>query len=103
MEIIAANAAAQGLDSFRVWQILECATCDEALRIIREADSKNGQAGNMQDIYEKTLDRLSKRIEFMMEQKVASNIDVGAIIFSRETGSLCETSKASQLLEAVKY
>ena len=36
MEIIAAHAAAAGLRTERVKEILQCVACDDALRILRE-------------------------------------------------------------------
>ena len=105
MEIIAANAAAAGLDSAGTGRILECVTCDDALKLIREADAVSSvQPG--EGIYGKTLERLSRRIEFMINQKLAAvcaeQAKSAAIVFSRESGFLCETANAGELLEHFK-
>ena len=58
MDIMAATSGACGLDPDRIDQVLGCVTVDEAIRIIDEAGLK-----------EKTLARLSKRIQTMLEKR----------------------------------
>ena len=99
MEIMASYAAASGLDNKVTAEILDCATCDDALRMIREADEKSGSCVS---VYSRTLDMLGKRIEFMMEQKISGETQCAAMVFSRETGLLFETSKAGKLLSCFK-
>lgn len=36
MEILAAHAAAAGVDAEHIREILDCAACDDAVRILRE-------------------------------------------------------------------
>ena len=94
MEIIAANAAAAGLPQEYAGRIFECVTCDDALRLLKEADDTLAPG-----VYNKTLDRISARIEFMMNQKVLGEVPAAAIVFSRETGLLFRTSEAGELLK----
>lgn len=90
MEIIASHAGAAGLGSDCMAEILECATCDDAVRILKE----NG-------ICEKTLSRISERIAFIMDNRVGGAIKTGAILFSKEYGLLCETENARLLLKYI--
>ncbi len=54
-----------------------CATCDDALRLLKE-----------QGLYDAVLHRLAGRIDDMMHYK-CSDIETGAILFSKEYGYLC--------------
>ena len=90
MEIIAAHAGAVGLENDYTAEILECATCDDAVRILKE----NG-------ICEKTLSRISERISFIMDNRVDGAIKTGAVLFSKEYGFLCETENARLLLKYI--
>ena len=74
MELIAAHAAALGLPPSRVEELLDCATCDDALRILKE-----------EQLYDALLARLAERIEFQLAHK-CGEMAVGAIVFSKEYG-----------------
>lgn len=91
MEILAAFAAAEGLPANRVDEMLECAACDDALRILNE-----------EKIAEKTLERLARRIDFNLRHRAGEEMDVGAILFSKEYGFLCETASARELLNHLR-
>ncbi len=88
MDIMAAHAGALGLASEHIGEILDCATCDDALRILKE-----------NCLYEETLKSLSSKIEFIMNHRVRGNMKTGAILFSKEYGFLAGTSQADELLE----
>lgn len=90
MEILAAYAAAEGLCAYKTAQILEAAACDEAVRILKE-----------EKLFEQTRDRLVKRIDFLLEQKVFGEMETGAILFSKEYGLLGETERAQSLLKRI--
>lgn len=90
MEILAAHAGAAGLAPERISELLECATCDDAIRILDEAGLR-----------EKTLDRLVKRIAFIMNHRAGENLETGAVLFSKEYGLLCETENARVLLKSI--
>lgn len=92
MEILAAHAGAAGLDADRIGQILECATCDDAVRILDEAGLR-----------EKTLSRLAGRIAFILNHRAGESLETGAVLFSKEYGLLCETENAHRLLQAILY
>ena len=90
MEILAAHAAALGLPSGRCDEMLHCAACDDALRILEEENL----AGPI-------FTRLSERISQMLAIKCAEGFETGAIIFSKEYGMLCQTAGAAALLKAI--
>lgn len=90
MEILAAHAGAAGLAPERIAELLECATCDDAIRILDEAGLR-----------EKTLDRLVKRIAFIMDHRAGEDLETGAVLFSKEYGLLCETENARGLLQLI--
>ena len=90
MEIIASHSAALGLRAERTEEILHCATCDDALRILDEEGLKDA-----------FLVRLGQRIGTMLGYK-SGELQSGAILFSKEYGFLCETEHAEELLEQIR-
>jgi len=90
MDILTACAAAEGLHGGAAAEMLCCATCDDALRLLKE-----------QGLYDAVLHRLAGRIDDMMHYK-CSDIETGAILFSKKYGYLCETKGASKLLRRIK-
>ena len=54
-----------------------------------------------QGLYDAVLHRLAGRIDDMMHYK-CSDIETGAILFSKEYGYLCATKGASKLLRLIK-
>ena len=91
MEIIASHAAASGLSSEKTAEILECATCDEALRILYE-----------NDLAAITLTRIMDRICENLQHRLQGNIEIGVIMFSNKYGCLCETENAGRILHFFK-
>ena len=71
-------------------EMLCCATCDDALRLLKE-----------QGLYEAVLHRLAGRIDAMLPYK-CGDMEAGAILFSKEYGYLCETKGAAALLRRIK-
>ena len=90
MDILTACAAAEGLHGGAAAELLRCATCDDALRILQE-----------QGLYEAVLHRLAGRIDAMLPYK-CGDMEAGAILFSKEYGYLCETKGAAALLRRIK-
>lgn len=89
-DILTACAAAEGLGAAAAVEMLHCATCDDALRILQE-----------QGLYEAVLYRLAGRIDAMLPYK-CGDMEAGAILFSKEYGYLCETKDAAALLRRIK-
>lgn len=88
MEILAAYAGASGLTPDKISQILDCVTCDEAVRIIKS----NG-------CFEKTFTKLIRNVDRNLKNRIGDNIEIGTILFSKEYGVLGETNNAQQLLK----
>ena len=87
MEILAAHAAAAGLRPERVEELLQCAACDGALRILKEETR-----------YEATLARLTERVGFHLKARAGGDMEIEAIMFSRVYGELGRTVGAGDLL-----
>lgn len=87
MEILAAHAAACGLGTRAVGDILACVTCDEAVKILKE----NG-------MFAPCMKRITERVGHTLASR-AGEMEVGAILFSREYGLLSQTENAERLLE----
>lgn len=62
---------------------------DDALRILKE-----------EQLYDAVLARLAERIEFHLAHK-CGEMAAGAIVFSKEYGLLCRTSRAQELLGTI--
>lgn len=90
MEIMAAHAAAVGLPAARVAEMLDCVTCDDAIRVLEECRLR-----------EQVFERLLNRISFILDQRVGSEMKTGAILFSKEYGFLGETKDAQLLLKMI--
>ena len=90
MDILTACAAAEGLQGGAAAEMLCCATCDDALRLLKE-----------QGLYQVVLHRLAGRIDTILPYK-CGDMEAGAILFSKEYGYLCETKDAAALLRRIK-
>ena len=90
MDILAACAAAEGLHGAAAEELLQCATCDDALRLLKE-----------NDCFDAVLRRLAARIGTMMQYK-SGEMEAGAILFSKEYGYLCQTQGAAELLRRIR-
>lgn len=88
MEILGAYAAACGAGPAQVAEILECVSCDEALRILRDAGADRT-----------VLDRIVQRILYHLRNRVGEQIETGAITFSKVYGELGRTENAGKLAE----
>lgn len=87
MEIMTAHAAAAGLRQERCEEMLGCATCDDALRILQE-----------EGLMQQTLDRLMTRISGNLNRRTGEEPTVEVIVFSNVYGTLVETDHARNLL-----
>lgn len=89
MEIIAAYAAASGICGDAANEILDCAVCDDAVRILKE----NG-------VYEKTFEKISEKIKFMLNHKTNEEIETDFIMFSNKYGIICKSKNAARFLQS---
>ena len=86
MEILTAHAGCCGLGANAMTEMLDCATCDDAVRILRE-----------ENLTRPVFDRLAKKIEENLGHR-ADQMQIGAIVFSKEYGELFRTAQADGLL-----
>ncbi|MBO4849186.1 MAG: cobalamin biosynthesis protein CbiD [Clostridia bacterium] len=93
MEIIAAHAAAAGADNKLVADILGCVACDEAVRLMREADPALERAA---------LDSVTKRAQANLARRAGYEMGVEMIMFSKEYGILGETGNARGYLNIIR-
>ena len=88
MDIIAAGAGAEGADAGLISKILGCVACDEAVRLLREADPQ---------LEQRTLARVTQRAHENLCHR-AGDMGVEMIMFSKEYGILGETEHAREYL-----
>ena len=91
MEILAAHAGTAGAPPERLGELLECAACDDALRILREAG-----------VYRETLERLTRRAAFHLSARAGEDLEVGTVLFSKVYGILGRTENAEALLNCIR-
>ncbi len=90
VELLGAHAAAAGLPPEAVGRVLDCVSCDEALRII-------GEAG----LREETLRRVTARAAHNLAHRAGETLETGAILFSNVYGVLSETENARALMKKI--
>ena len=90
MEILCSNALLAGASSETCKAIMSCVSTDDALELLEP-----------EGMIEPTMDLLIPKIEFHMNHRVRGNIEVGAIVFSSEYGTLGMTPSAESLLKKV--
>ena len=90
LEILAAYAGACGLPAGKTAEILECAACDDAVRILKE-----------NDCFDQTMEKLIRNIEKNLKHRIGEETEIGAILFSKEYGVLCETPNARMILKQI--
>lgn len=91
MEILAAYAGASGAAPERIREILECAACDDALRVLKEAG-----------VWEASLARLTEQIRFHLNHRGGADFPVEVIFFSKVYGILGESQNARDFLKRVR-
>ena len=90
MHILAAHSAAVGLPSSRMEEMLDCATCDDGLRILLE-----------EGLFDEALAHLTKKIGSQLQYRGGEDLETGAVLFSRVYGFLSETENAASLLQRI--
>lgn len=89
MEILAAHAGAEGADSRLIDSMIACVACDEAVRLMREADPA---------IETRALAAVTKKAQANLLRR-ADGPDVEMIMFSKEYCILGETQNAREYLK----
>ncbi len=90
VELLAAHAGAAGMGSEAIGAVLDCVSCDEALRIIREAG-----------FWDETLKRVTSKVEFNLKHRAGEDLEIGAMLFSNVYGLLSETDNARELMKKI--
>ena len=91
MEILASYAGACGLHPSCIRELLNCAACDEALRIMKE-----------NDLDKAVLSHLIDRISFHLNHRTGETPQVETIVFSKVYGLLCESRNAESFLNILR-
>lgn len=89
MDIMTACAASCGISPEKAAEMIECAACDDALRILQE-----------ENIYEQTTDILVRRILFNLEHR-ADTMEIGFMTFSKVYGMVGKSENADKLLKLI--
>jgi len=92
LELLAAMAGAEGLNSEGIQAVLSCVSCDEGLRVIREAG-----------LLERTMTRLTARVAERLQYRAGPALETGCILFSKEYGLLGRTENVPHLLEGTVW
>ncbi len=90
VELLAAHAGAAGLSPGAIGRVLDCVSCDEAIRIIDE-----------EGLREETLRRVTARAAFNLRHRAGDGLETGAILFSNVYGVLSETDNARALMKKI--
>ena len=88
MDILAACGGAFGLPPARIREMLDCAACDDALRILGE-----------EGIEKETMRLLTGRIAAQLRHRAGEELEAGVLVFSNVYGILGETENARDLLK----
>ena len=91
MEILCAAAIRAGAGTDLAGNILACGTTEEALRIIEEGG-----------FLEKTVQKLTDRIQYYLDCRSRGSLICGAVIFSQKMGYLGRTTDADKLIGTIR-
>ena len=85
MELLAAFAVRHGVESGKVCQILECATTEEAVRIL-------GEAGKRQEV----MDYAMERICYYLDKRAKGKLQIDCIMYANDFGELAKSKGAAK-------
>lgn len=91
MEILAAHAAACGLDREGVERVLACVSCDGALDVLEAAGADR-----------ETMGRVTARAASHLAARAGEALETGIILFTKVRGELGRTDSAQALLERIR-
>ena len=91
MEIISSHAAKYWLKAEAASEILQCASCDDAIRILRE-----------NNLFEKSFASITERISYNLNYAGSGNMQTECILFSNEYGLISESENAEEFLKIFK-
>lgn len=85
MELLAAFCVRERIEILQICQILECATTQEAIPILKES-------GKLQQV----MDRVAQRICFYMENRAGGKLEAECVLYANEFGELAKSGKAEE-------
>ena len=89
MDILAAHAGMAGVRPARIAEIMDCAACDDAVRILKE-----------EGLDKPVLKTVTGKVLFHLQHR-AEDMEIGVVIFSKEYGILGESDNARTLLQKI--
>lgn len=89
MDILAAHAGMAGVRPARIAEIMDCAACDDAVRILKE-----------EGLDKPVLKTVTDKVLFHLQHR-AEDMEIGVVIFSKEYGILGESDNARTLLQKI--
>ena len=92
MELLTVHAALLGAPVELLQKMMECVTTDDALKYLKEAG-----------LLKPVMDRIMERMEFYVNHRTQSSIELGVITFSNVFGILGQTSKVPDLVEKIGH
>ena len=92
MELLTVHAALLGAPTELLQKMMECVTTDDALKYLKEAG-----------LLKPVMDRIMERMEFYVNHRTQSSIELGVITFSNVFGILGQTSKVPDLVEKIGH
>ena len=91
MEILTALAAGYGVSPAGAREMLECVSCDDAIRVMQT-----------EGVFEQTMEGLIGRIHRMLSLRAGETVEIGAVMFSKIYGSLGQTNNTQRLIKRIK-
>lgn len=90
MEILAAQAACQGISLQGARELLDCVSCDDGLRILQR-----------EGICEQVLQGLLERIHKQLDLRLGGELEAGVCLFSKVYGLLGQTPNTNQFMKEI--
>lgn len=91
MEVLASHAAMKGATAMETRRLMDCATTTEAMELLR-------RQGRLSQV----METVSERIQYHLQVRAGNNVEMGAIVFSKEDGILGQTSNVRGILEQIR-
>ena len=90
LEILASQAAAEGMSKEGIGNMLQCVSCDEGLRLLSE-----------EALLEPTMKRLLERVLFHLQYRAGDTLEMACAMFSKEYGLLGKTANTDEMIEKI--
>lgn len=85
MELLAACAIKEQVDPGQIRKVLDCATTEEAIPILKES-------GKLQQV----MDRVAARVCYYMERRAGGRMEADCILYANGFGELAKSREAEQ-------